>query len=662
MPIYKLKPIELHTGHQIGKYWTEEAEIITATKLGTKPTWVPKYDTDPTFVDGWVWDWKQNDWLATASMGMVRPVLRNKFITDQLIIFIYVHSKEDTTPWEDINTTTTIENDVIEIGTLTMGFDSEKYEFTHDDMTFKVVNDSGIWDEILHPDTVSEVRILYVQSEETKYNEAPRYKHKGVFYGTIDKKSISFFDDVGPVDDMWEYYREYEFTVLNYMSGLKEKSIENLRKKLREEATFFESYFMLDGLYGPQPLQFDPHFYNDPLRNTMRFKFIDVATVIKGIIKLIYGENINISITSDIEFHATYDTAKAGAYPGPWYLDTTKPYTKNIFMLFERIYPGGATSHDTFWDGDGFDNEEVLKTNYSFFHHENCLYLLKDLLLSFGLVWRTKYTPNESDIWKFKIDFNFISRWMGTILKDLTDDMHNDFEGMVEEKESGVVVSVMDYGEVTNSISIKNEGNSKIDVRPAPKTEKMIQLSTPFISHHFELGHTVGYAWKHYGRHLYGIEETKNKYPESETSIFRSEFFPVPLDKYKVDYPEIIKTVAIQPRSRGIEDYPIRRYQQGKDNGGYSYRSTGSTRGVYMSPEDESRQSVYKLYFAEMVANYYAGQFGVYSSIKKTMNFTIDSLDIEPLDIIPISGKSYLVTQVEKDFLNGSSKLEVKEY
>jgi len=43
------------------------------------------------------------------------------------------------------------------------------------------------------------------------------------------------------------------------------------------------------------------------------------------------------------------------------------------------------------------------------------------------------------------------------------------------------------------------------------------------------------------------------------------------------------------------------------------------------------------------------------------LNFTADTIDINPLDKIMFNEKQYIVMQAEKDLLEGSSKLELRE-
>ena len=687
--IYKLKPIELHSGHRPGGYWTKPAfkinllpintslpsDVMNGIQWGTNIEWgwspidwIINRELDLLFSpdNKYVFNYKKNQFGIVLDYSKSEYVLQSAYIPDQLIVFIYVHSKDDETTWEKIdeNEIKEIENDILELGTLRMGFDENKFNFMFEDISFKVLNDSKIWDEILDPDVVSEIRILYTHPKKTNYNEPPEYeKAEGLFYGIIDKTNISFSDEVGPVDDMWERYREYEFTALNYMSGLKEVPILDLRTALNGNAKFVESSLMWDCYHGPK-LIIDPATRGLTNRY-MRFKFIDVATIIQTMIKLIYTGDINITVTSDIKFEADHREKQAGKDIGPWYLDTTKKplFDNNIFILFERVDSGGRrTSHDTFWDGDGFDNKEELKTNYSFFHYENCLALLKNLLLSFGLVWRIKYTPDEQAIWKFKIDFNLISRFAGTLKNALTDDMHNNFEGTIEEESDGVVVTVLNYGNVTNSKKIivtwRRTGGQGIVLEPLPQTDKMINLQTSFTSHEYELGKEN--VWDYFGQYLYGMRKHTPHPSDTLQLPFVHEYFPVPLDSYIIDYP-IVNTLYTANTTKKRETYPIERYMRGIENSRYGYRAIGTTRGE-TSTEEISQLPVHKLYFGEMLANYYAGQFGIYSSVKRTFKFTVDSLDIEPLDIIPINDKNYIVMRVEKDFIDGSSKLTLKEY
>jgi hypothetical protein len=116
------------------------------------------------------------------------------------------------------------------------------------------------------------------------------------------------------------------------------------------------------------------------------------------------------------------------------------------------------------------------------------------------------------------------------------------------------------------------------------------------------------------------------------------------LDKYVVTYD--FDKIEEYPRERHIEVY-----ERLKDD-------TKDNTEDFTDNNEFNRQ-----YFAEMVANYYAGQYGIYSQMSKNiLNFKVDITDIEPLDKMAIRGKTYIVMQTEKDFLQGTTKIELRGY
>jgi hypothetical protein len=549
---------------------------------------------------------------------------------------VYNKDEQQGITWEKFASVKEIRNDITEIGTLRMGFDDELYNFKFEDITFKVLNDTGLWDEILSQETVAEIRIVYSSfSESNKCRE-----YRGEFYGIIDKTSITHSNDVDPADAMWGKYREYDFTALNYLCGLREVSILELREALKNKVINSDFSFL-------------PNIKHGLVSN---IDFIRVDDVIKTAIELIYTGDIEVSVKSEIEFSSRFNAEAADAeFMGTWYLDTSKPNNKSITMIFKRYPSTGPTCNDTFWDGDGFDNNEENKTKFTFFNYENSLVLLKDLMLYFGLVWYIRYELNLQELWKFKVYFNLCPRDQNKLPKNLNSEIYDGIDGGSEKQKSGVTVSVLDSVEVANSnINIKmrrgttngSETTNKRELTPSPKADN-VKLSTSIMSFYVSKDDNADTQKNILGQSLYGFLYDQNKelfftIPSAGISLKNPGMLP--LNRYSVTYP-----------SGKQENYPLGN-REGIIFGGDT-RPIGSTRSIF-----HTDPLIYRSYFGEMIANYYAGQYGIYSSIKSVLKFTIDTLDVQPLDVISIAGKKYIVMQVEKDFIDGNSKLELKEY
>ena len=88
--------------------------------------------------------------------------------------------------------------------------------------------------------------------------------------------------------------------------------------------------------------------------------------------------------------------------------------------------------------------------------------------------------------------------------------------------------------------------------------------------------------------------------------------------------------------------------------------STFETYQVSVSGDQNDQK--HKRVFAKMLANYFGGMYGMFSVPRETLSFTVDTLDVKPLDRIPLAGKEYTVIQVEKNFIEGTSQIELRNY
>jgi len=200
--------------------------------------------------------------------------------------------------WDDftnLSQATIIENDLVEIGTLKQSFDEDEFKFKFDNINFKVLNDSGDWDWMLSQSTTTEVRIVYL-----KQINSEAYNFKGMFYGIIDKSTISHSNDVGPDDLNWGRYREYEFTAIDFLSCLKEIPISDLRDLIiTEPPDFFDvgGGIILDG-------SFENHLREDDTGRIPPITFncyITFIKLFKNIFRLLFPVN-SFVIKSDMRF------------------------------------------------------------------------------------------------------------------------------------------------------------------------------------------------------------------------------------------------------------------------------------------------------------------------------------------------------------------------
>ena len=640
--LYKVKPVQLHTGHYPGEpQWKYPIDIdphpggdegIEGPPIQhsiTTPS--PADHADAELVSDLIASQPKSgvasplDLIVSQSKPEPNLVLLNPFIPDHLFIFILVYDKDELETaeqnqtelptWENINDAIEIENDILELGILRMGFDEEPYEFNLEDITIKVVNDTYIWDTILSRDTLTEIRIVVAQPRDEAYNTAYIYENmKGLFYGVIDKDSITFDDNQND-----RSLRKYEFTALNYLSILKEVSISDLRNALENDTPdFLTRDEVLVGIDEWERLPEDQDTGRIP--QLTYACYFTIVNIFRHIFKLIFPLQ-SIEIKSDTYFTLRDDTAG-------WYLNSIEKSTQeNICILaYKKLFADWNQLGEYQYGGTFFDDTEGKIPEYSFFQYENCASLLKELLISFGLLWYANYSVlSNIRLWKFQIDFTLTTRFLGKLV-DLNANIHNDVKGIVKIQESnGVIIDVPRFGSTTNYVNANIRPSSSHGVNDetrrrgyAVPNDKMKNLITPFVS--FQ-GPNAGSE-----QCIYGVKNNTMR----------------ATDKYVVQY------------GNKTETYPNRRWRSSEEDD-----KLGHPNEYY----GKSDKAYHKLFFAEMVANYYAGQYGIYKNLSfDTLNFTVDTLDINPLDKLYFNDKLYIIMRTEKDILKGSSKIEIREY
>jgi len=630
--------------------------------------WEYTGEVRPSEYGDWVWDgnsWKYTGQITTETI--LEPVLRDILIPDQLIVYIYVHKKgekdEIIPKWEDINSTTKINNDITEIGTLCTGFDEDEYEFKSEDITFKVYDESGIYErEILNPELVSEIRILHAQPIKTAWNEPIEYQEaKPLFYGIIDKGSIHFSDEVKYKDGNYTKNREYEFTCLNYFTQLKEYSIEELREAIQADIPLDYVRNKLD----KNIVLSDEHGWTDWIIDNITNKknivtkadvyFITIERLFKNIFFLIFPDMDSFAVKSDIDFwyYNTKNWDVPDYFPQVpqdklWRLDSSKDKDDNVCIYFYIDLWVYHTDHKKTVKHDVYTyslfDRDTSRSPWSFYKHQNILSLLNELLINFGLVWRASYEILDSkDIYKWNINFELVTRFNGIDRGTLYDDIHKDIEGTIVAKQfDGAVVSVSGYGDVSNYKY--PEPTTKIESPVAilwnkyvTPSDKMKNLTTSFLSW---IGHINKGGYYHHD--ALKIQQCLFGYSNDRL---------VPINRYRTHF-----------GSNGniIEEYP-KYYKQPYMNQESDYDDDNMD--AINSIELFADHNYYRQFFAEMVANYYAGEHGIYTKfVRNSMSLKIDLIDVDPLDVITLDAKKYIVLRTEKYFVDGSSKLELKEY
>jgi hypothetical protein len=520
----------------------------------------------------------------------------NPFKADQLIIYFLVYDnpirEDDPKPksWDDFyQVTEMLENTITDLGTFKQSFDEEEFQFKFDNITLKVLNDNREWDWILSQDTTTEMRVVYY-----KHTSMTKYNLKGIFYGIVDKSTVSHTNDVGPDDANWKHYREYEFTAIDFLSILREISISELRNSIQEADFWTDGYAVVDREEVINPREDD----NGRVPQMSFSAYITVANLFKSIFNLVFSLT-TVNIKSDFSFSFTGQN-------NIWYLDNiTKNKNQNICIrAFSLFISDWNREGDIYYTGSFFDDNENIPL-HSFFKYENCLTLLKDLLINFGLVWNYTIKVNQIETWQFNFTFNLMSRTHGNLI-NLNDDILTDIQGNTNKPTiNGVAVEVANHGTTTNYINANLRQATGMRGY-ATYNDKMKKLFTPFIS--FAKGGSA------------------------------SQCFYVCSNIYALPSLQLINNYTIT-YLQGSEAYPAGR------------------------PTADTEADIHKQYFGEAIANYYAGKYGIYTkSFINNLSFSVDSLEVNLLDRLTIDNKTYTVTQVEKDFLEGTTKIEVVEY
>jgi hypothetical protein len=535
---------------------------------------------------------------------------RSYSIADQLLIFVFVHDGSGV--WGNFDTVIDIKGDIVDVGALKRGFDDEENKIVFENITFKVLNDFGHWSSILDNKVTSEMKIVRAFPSYTTPNTYDDWVP--LFYGVINKSNIDYSVDETPDSPYWLSYREYEFTVISYLSLLKKAFILDLYSALDDKEG---DYYVCGDVcvenqnlaVGDKPERGGVHNEETWYTPLVYNGYIQVWKIIEGIFEVVY-DNVEVNIKSDIEFYTRNNNTDI------YYLDKTRPKNENVCILFCNASQGLRSYGQLF----GASSSQAPN---KFFGHEDCLSLLKELMISFGLIWRARYEKDGQAMWDFRVVVDLTTRLQGDdmISVDVADGMHNDVKGSIEDKEyTGVRITVVGHGDVTN---YTQQGNTLVQ---APYNKKMKSFTTPFVSAQRQKNGSYMANWQN----LYG-----GKSFEFDTLQ--------PLDQFDI-------CRAGKPR----ETYPVTRHplteQQEDPKGSGKYKEL-----------DTREQAKHKLYYGEMLANYYSGLYSGFVGVEHILTFTHDSMGWLPLDLYSVGGMKYIVLSVEEDIFNGSSKLKLKE-
>jgi|GEM_PF-2836998 len=517
--------------------------------------------------------WGAADWELTP------PIIPYK-----IYIYFGVSNLNEPVDWDN-GTVTQIGNDILELSPIRESFDEEKNQISFQDVNFRVLNDSEVWDTILNFNKNTEVRIVY-----QKIYSRTEEEFIPVFWGVVDKKTIIHKDDVGFDDIYWGKYREYEFTAIEYTKTLQNISIATLRDALNSLGT---QYFSNTFYIGNDAIPILKKEGNTIKRVT--FNYITVKRLLTTIVRLIYPSNTTINIISNIEFYERNANKK-------WYLDTSKTDDENICIIFQRTIEGWATDYrETFFDDKDFSN------NFSFYRYNNCLELFKELITNFNLTWKVYFTCDNTYVYKFNTNFKFINRLVGT---ENTNIISNTLKGitgklLVNEGE-GCLVTVTNYGDVTNNKLFVDIFNSQSYLAEAPATDKMIKYNTNFISYCFHPNHL---PYDDLRQCFFGYDNGK---------IY-------PINKFVVYYSDTVS-----------ETYEV--------------------------DVNNSELPRYRRMFGKAIANYYGGIYGIYMIRHDIIDCEVDTLDVDIFDYCIIDGKKYVVFATEKDLIGGTTKINIRNY
>jgi len=517
--------------------------------------------------------------FGVADWDLVPPIIPHR-----IHIYFGVSDLSEPVDWSLTNVTE-INNDITELSPLRESFDEEKNSITFQDIQIKVLNDTGIWDTILDLSKNTEVRIIY---EKPIYQQSSQYTP--LFWGKVDKNTISYNDDVGVNDSNYKKYREYDFTVIEYTKTLQDVSIQRLRDTL--ESLGYE-YFSNKFYFGSSEI---PIFKVEGLHATIvTYYYITVKRLLQTIIKLIYSSNTVIDIKSNIEFYERYSGNK-------WYLDTDKINDENILIIFKRQIQGWAIDYrETFFDDKDFTD------NFSFYKYNNCLELFKELITNFNLTWKVYYTCTAPNIHQFSTNFKFMTRTNGSLNNNIIPNIMKGLSGKITTNEgNGCIVSVLNYGDVTNNKLIVDIFNSTSYIAEAPQTDKMIKYNTPFTSFCPKNNQTTYDALK---QCFLGYNNGKL----------------YPINKFVVKYSDTVS-----------ETYEV--------------------------DVQNSELPMYRRVFGKAIANYYGGVYGIYNTKSDIIECELDLLEVNIFDYCQIDSKNYYVFSTEKDLVNGITKINLRSY
>jgi hypothetical protein len=614
------------------------------------------------------------------------------FIPDQLLIyFLVIITKEEAelvSNWDEFTTPLMLEDSLLEIGTLRKSFDEEEFKFKFDNIDFKVLETDGMWSWILGKDVTTEVRIVH-----SKRIDRETCDLKGVFYGIVDKNTVSHSNDVGPDDGNWELYRQYEFTVIDFLSCLREISISDLRDFIDSGSFDYFARHKVTGdttqvnggiatsinLLEQALFEFFLSYYNSPNATLIKCPisvYINIEKIFKAIFSLIFPLH-SLTVKSDTIFrHDKSCNEDTEVIDG--FLDTDRE-DKNILIRFKNaiysIHVAGIPEGQSvmvpptvMYSGTSFDfkntffDEDTSKTTYSFFRYGNCLELLKELLFSFGLLWHTHIIlTNILCPWKFEFVFKLMTRFQSELNPILTSEILNNVTGNIVQKLNSVIVTTssgsiinyeLDPAKIPSESAIIDKVHTSKDgkleekfewftkVGYATPNDKMKNITTPFIS----IPSENWFCGVSYEEILFDTDCYQCLW-----IVYNNQTYPVNkfICSYFEDEIETYPQKAVVNRFNNYHNVTNDEYKQHINKDDY--------KKIFKHP-------IHRLHFAEMVANYYGGKYGIYNKLNiRCLTFMVDTLEVNLLDKIEIRYINYIVVKTEKDFLQGTTKLELRE-
>jgi hypothetical protein len=400
--------------------------------------------------------------------------------------------------------------------------------------------------------------------------------------------------------------------------------------------------------------------------------YIAVDKIFKAIFKLIFPLDYVI-VKSETIF--SYNRLLINGNAIDRYLDTDRSNSgtdesilirfKNIIVKRRLASGGGHGQPATYTDTieynfkNTFFDEDTSKTTYSFFKYNNCLELLKELLFSFGLLWHTHITLiNILCPWKFEFIFKLVTRFQSNLNPNLVPEILNNIEGnIIQEKQNGVTVTTSS-GSITNYEHDYAKIPSELGISDKIHTNKDGTLQEKF-----EWFTKVGYATPN--NKMKNITTSFISMPDFDDVMYRILHFEN-IFFYSVYYQclWIVHLNQIYPVNKFICNY----YEDETET--YPQQDIverfSDIHGNKISKSDYVelyKHSIHRLHFASMVANYYGGKYGIYNRFNSQgLKFTVDTLEVNLLDKVEIRYANYIVMHTEKDFLHGTTKLELRGY